>query len=1086
MTRQAGSKVGLGLAFALVLATAALADGGLAARLAALPLAFEPNVGQTAAGVDFLARGPGYTILLSGRGARLALRSPRGDGELLQMSVTGAASTPRAVGGEPLPGVSNYFVGRSPDAWRTGIRQLARVRYESVYPGVDLVYYGTQGELEYDFVLAPGADVGRIRLAYSGSRGLRLEGGDLVIALSGGELRHRAPAAYQDRTRGREAVAVRFRLLGPDEVGFEVDAYDRSRPLVIDPVLSYSTLWGGSMWDTPEGVGVDATGAVYLAGSTQSVDLPLAGSPLQGTFGGSIDTFVAKVSPAGDALVWATFLGGSGSDAAKGLLLDVGGAPIVVGRTGSANFPVTPGALQATLHGGFDVFVAKLSTGGALVASTLYGGAGDDFGEAMELGPGGTLFLTGGTGSSDLPLAGTPVQSTLHGSDDAFVARLGSSLSSLVYATYLGGSGSDTAYAVAVDGPGNAYVFGVTRSTDFPTAGTPFQGANKGNRDAFVAKLNAAGSALVYSTYLGGTLEEETTSIAVDASGQAVVAGTTYSPDFPTGTPYQASLRGSADGYVARLNAAGSGLVFSTYLGGTGVDGVNALEVDGTGNLHVVGFTSSPDFPMAGGPLQGTYGGGDWDIFVARLGPAGATLAWSTFLGGSLVDYASALTLDASGAVYLVGETNSPNFPLAGTPFQTTVRGKTDAFVAKLGSGSSGGPPTAAFTWAPTAPAVGQTITFTDTSTGSPTSWAWSFGDGATSTQRNPTHAYSSAGSKTVTLTAGNPQGSSLRTQTVAVGCQAIAAKPVLSTTSVQPTSVALSWTAVAGATSYELLLPLKGQTLYSGPGLTFTHTPTTPDTGYLYEVHGVNVCGPGPSSDSLWVVTPGGTSYVYWVPVASHAPGANGSQWRTDLGMLNLTAQQASVELRFHAGGTVKTSTALVAAGSLAVHKDAVGQLGASGSGTLELRSNRELRVTSRTYSLLPGSAACFPGGTLGQSYDAVTPAQGLSAGQSAYLSQLAESTSSRTNITLANLGAAAASVTVELHDGAGATLATYTVNLAAGEYTQERAFFARGHTNLTRAYAKVTVTAGQGVIALASVVDNLTNDPTTIPMLR
>ncbi|MCU0292226.1 MAG: SBBP repeat-containing protein [Thermoanaerobaculaceae bacterium] len=1089
MARATGQGKPLAAAIVVVLlaGTGFASEGRLEASFGTLPLAFEANQGQAESGVRYLARGPGFTIFLSGHGAQIALRAGESGSEILGMRLEGAAPSAPVAGEVLLPGVSHYFLGRSPETWRTSVRQFERVRYKGVYPGVDLLFYGAQGDLEYDFVVAPGADPSRIRLAYSGARGLRLDtNGDLVITMAGGELRHHAPVVYQESGGVRHAVDGRFRLAGPESVELELGRYDRTRPLVIDPVLSYSTLWGGSTWDSPTAVAVDASGAVYLTGSTQSVDLPLAGSPVQSTFGGSIDAFVAKVSPAGDTLVWATFLGGAGSDAASSLVLDASGAPIVAGRTASATFPVTPGAMQATLRGGYDVFVTKLSTAGTLVVSTYYGGAGDEFAGAMESGPGGTLFLTGSTRSSDLPLAGTPVQSTLRSTEDAFVAKINASVSSLVYSTYLGGSGSETARAIAVDGSGNAYVLGDTKSTDFPLAGTPFQGTYKGGRDAFVSRLNAAGSSLLYSTYLGGTLEEEATSIAVDSSGQAVVAGTTYSADYPTAAPYQASLKGTGDGYVSKLNAAGSGLVFSTYFGGTGTDGVNGLEVDGAGNVHVVGFTSSPDFPMVGGPLQGTYGGGDWDVFVARLGAAGSTLGWSTFLGGNLVDYASALTLDGSGAIYVVGETNSLNFPLAGAPFQTTVHGKTDAFIVKIGTGSSGGAPTAAFTWSPTAPAVGQVVGFTDTSTGTPTSWAWSFGDGATSAQRNPTHTYSAAGSKTVTLTATNQHGSSLRTQTVAVGCQAITAKPTLTATSVQSTSVTLSWTAVAGATSYELVLPLKGQTLYSGPNLTFTHAPTTPETPYTYEVHGVNVCGSGPSSDSLFLNTPAGASFVYWVPVASHQGGVGTSQWRTDLGMLNLGEQQASIELRFHSGGSVTTSTALVAAQSLAVHQDAVGQLGASGSGTLELRSNRELRVTSRTYNLQPGSAACFANGTLGQSYDAVPAGGGLKLNESGYLSQLVENASSRTNIALANTGTVAASVRVVLLDGSGATLTTYTVGLQPGEYKQERAFFTRGFTNLTRAYAKVTVTAGSGVVALASVVDTLTNDPTTIPLLR
>jgi RHS repeat-associated protein len=669
-----------------------------------LPLSFEANRGQIDTQVKYLARGHGYNLLVNSTELVLVLRKPhpvgrvisapslpfsrgtRRDSEreraspaVLRMTLVGANPQPEILGLDELPGKTNYLIGSDPSRWRSNIPTYAKVKYGAVYPGVDLVYYGNQHQLEYDFVVAPGADPKLIALHFEGMQRLSIDvQGDLIIHTVNEPIRLHRPRIYQEMNGVRQEVSGGYVLRDTHRVGFQVGAYDPAVPLIIDPVLVYGTYLGGSGDDVGLGIAVDAAGHAYVTGYTTSADFPPQVG-LQGNLGGGSDAFVTKLDSTGSALVYSTYLGGSGDDGSNGIAVDAAGHAYVTGFTSSPDFP-TVNPFQASPGGNRDAFVAKLTpTGSAVAYATYLGGTEEEWGLGIAVDAAGHAFVAGFTASSDFPTL-NPLQASSGGNGDAFVAKLSPAGAALAYATYLGGAEEEWGLGIAVDAADHAYVTGFTSSPDFPTA-SPVQGTYGGNRDAFVAKLSPTGMGLVYATYLGGTEEEWGLAIAVDAADHAYVTGFTSSADFPTRTPLQGTIRGASDAFVAKLDPAGSTLVSSTYLGGSGDDGSNGIAVDSTGHIYVTGYTSSPDFPVVD-PVQASPGG-KWDAFAAKLTPTGAALAYATYLGGSGEDSGFAIALDAAGQAHVTGWTDSPDFPTP-APLQLPL-GRSDAFVVKIG-----------------------------------------------------------------------------------------------------------------------------------------------------------------------------------------------------------------------------------------------------------------------------------------------------------------------------------------------------------------------------------------------------------------
>jgi hypothetical protein len=729
----AGSSAGPRAAAKLSLQPKKLPDYGK------LPLSFEPNHGQTNGTVKFVSRGAGYTLFLTPTEAVFSLRqgsnkvsseyaaigksgqttptSGQPPDAVLRVQLVGPNSLASITGLDQLPGKNNYFRGNDPSKWVKDVPTYAKLQYAAIFPGIDLVYYGNQGQLEYDFVVSPGVDSRPIRLNFSGARGLRIDPptGDLVMSVGKQEVRFHKPVAYQNEPAGesKHFVAAEYQLHARNQVSFAVGSYDHTRNLVIDPTLSYSTYLGGSNNDYGTALAMDSSGSAYLTGYTGSTNFPVTAGAFQticggGCAGSTYDAFVSKLDPTGSFLVYSTYLGGSGDDYGQGIALDASGDAYIVGQTLSATFPVTPGAFQTRCGGGSgktcpggDIFITELNPeGNGLVYSTYLGGSGVDQGNAIALDANNDAYVTGFTQSTNFPVTPGAFQNTCTCTTRsvAFVTEMNSTGTALVYSTYLGGSFSDVGYAIALDSSDNAYLTGYTHSSNFPTTPGAFQTSFNADTAAWVTKMNSTGTALVYSTYLGGNTTATTqceacgTSIAVDSSGDAYVCGLTAEQNFPT-TPgaYQTTFMGATNGhdaFITELNPTGSGLVVSTYLGGNGDTGATSIALDASNNIWVRGNTKSTVFPVTPGAFQ-TANAGAYDAFVSELNNAASQLLYSTYLGGSGTEYGGATKLlvvdeNVPPNVYVTGYTNSTNFPVSAGSVQTTLGGENDSFVTKF------------------------------------------------------------------------------------------------------------------------------------------------------------------------------------------------------------------------------------------------------------------------------------------------------------------------------------------------------------------------------------------------------------------
>jgi uncharacterized protein (TIGR03437 family) len=1031
-------------------------------------LSFEANRGQADPQVKFLSRGQGYSLFLTGTEAVLQLRNadfglrnansanPQGEARNPQSAIrdpklsAGSAVNLRLklVGGNPqaevagleeLPGKSNYFIGNDPSKWRTNVPTYAKVEYRDVYPGVNLVYYGNGRQLEHDFVVAPGADPSQIRLAVEGTDKMELNAqGDLVLHASGGEVRLRKPVVYQEIDGARQEVPASFVLDTPhsafhtphsQRVGFEIGSYDSSHPLVVDPVLVYSTFLGGSACDNcgALGIAVDSYGNAYVTGKTTATDLATV-SPLQRSSGGGWDVFVAKLNATGSALVYSTYLGGNGDDRAGGIAVDSFGNAYVTGTTGSTNFP-TASSLQATYGGGGDAFVAKLNAAGsALVYSTYLGGYGSDQGFGIAVDSFGNAYVTGIT-SGNFPTASPFQASHGGGGPETFVAKLNAVGSALVYSTYLGGSGEDYGDGIAVDSSGNAYVTGWTNSTNFPTANAlqaAFGGVSSTGYpygDAFVSKLNQAGSALVYSTYLGGSGGDEGRSIAVDSAGSAYVTGWTNSTNFPTASPLQPTYRGSSrNAFVAKLNAAGSALVYSTYLGGDGMDTGFGIAVDSSGNAYVTGQTYSPDFPKAGSLVLSGYEG----AFITKLNAAGARLVYSDVFGNIGIGYG--IAVDPSANAYVTGIAMYSSFAACIAKIDVaacsyTIAPASRSFTATAATGSVAVTAETGCTW--TAASSASWITITSGSSGN--------------------------GSGTVEYSVAANTGTSSRTGTLTIAGQTFTVTQAAGATcsyAIAPTSASVpaggttgsvtvtapsgctwtatsnaSWIAVTsgasgsgnGTVSYTVAAsssanPLTGTLTIAGQTFTVTQAGAT----CSYAIAPTSASAPaGGTSGSVIVTAPTGcawtaTSNVSWITVSPASGNGNG--------VVGYTVAASSSPL-------ARTGTLTIAGQTFTVTQAAAATLNVSPA-TLSFTAQRgganplaqSLQVTASDASSIPWTA------TSSAAWLSVSPASG--------------NTPANVSVSVNITGLAAGSYTAQVSFASGgSTPATVSVSLNVSE---------------------------------------------------
>lgn len=730
----------------------------LAQSYGKLPMSFEANEGQADDQVKFLSRGDGYTLLLTSDGALLQsankpstqrvgpiLTESRGSAhsEAFQpaahvtLKLLGETLRPTAEGVDQLPGKSNYFIGNDPRKWRTNIPNYSSIRYRDIYSGIDLVYYGNQGHLEFDFIVNPGADPKRIKLAVSGANPsvpLKLtDHGDLVDP-EGEGIRLQKPVVYQRNANGQKhLVDGRYVLESENkvtQVAFELGDYDSRVPLIIDPAVSYATLLGGSRFDAAGGIAVDSSGNAYVTGIACSANFPVSKSAFQTVQPSprlpeipfcedSGDVFVSKLNASGSALLYSTYVGGTDDDAGFRIAIDSHGDAYVAGLTTSADFPTTAAAFQPTFGGGScgsavayfcpDAFITKLNaTGSALVYSTYLGGNSYDFASAITLDSAGNAYVTGYSASSNFPTTAGAFQPGALGQGDSFVVELNAAGSAEVFGTYLGGSGRDYGAGIAVDATG-VYVAGSTRSSDFPVTSGAFQTTFGGSGtspcdeldplcgDAFLAKLKPDGSTLIYATFVGGSDDEAAFSLALDASGSVYIAGETASTNFPTTTnafQKQKAADGCAitpctDAFIAKLNATGTALAYSTYLGGTDNDKAVDISVDSAGNAWITGGTQSKNFPLTANAFTAGVVSPNSISFVTNLKADGSALLFSSLLGSSSgggLSSGTAIKLDGTGKIYVAGGTNDyPNFPTTPGAFQSlNAGGPGDAYIAQI------------------------------------------------------------------------------------------------------------------------------------------------------------------------------------------------------------------------------------------------------------------------------------------------------------------------------------------------------------------------------------------------------------------
>jgi len=704
-----------------------------------LPLAFEANKGQTDSSVKFLSRGTGYSVFLTSGGMVLTLRptqsvtlptasgttskgqpashtaSNRSADTVITFNLVGAASNSRAVGEDPMSTKVNYFIGNDPKKWQTNVQTFAKVRYQNVYPGVDLVYYGNNRQVEYDFVVAPGADASKIQFSVKGADSLNVDGeGNLVLTKGTNQLHFQAPGIYQVVNGARVKVAGNYSLKDSTHVGFTVAPHDNSNTLVIDPVLVYSTFLGGSGDDQGNAIAVDASGNAYVAGITNSSDFPSPNVIVGGTTKLSPSPsavsppnpnllFIVKLDTSGSTLLFADYFGGtSGNDWPSSIAVDSTGSAYVTGQAFSSDFPVL-NAYQPALAGNSNAFLTKFAAdGSSLVYSTYLGGNDNDYAQAVAVDSTGEAIIAGTTSSQNFPLA-NPYQSSISPDQNGvsgtygFFSKFSADGSSLLYSSYLAGNldNSWSPYtlinSLALDSSGNLFLVGGTDTTNYPTTSgaymTTYPAGTSGNLVSFISKFDTSG-AIAYSSYFGGTDYAAASAVALDTNGAAYVTGYDYGVNFPITTtsicdPSSQSCGGT---FVAKFDAAGATLVYSTYLGPNSNSSGVGIQVDANGDAYIIGSSNSSQYTPVN-PIEDYMGGSD--LLIAEIDPTGSSQLFATFVGAAEDEYAYGMAIDSTGAIYVTGSTDSIYFPVTQSAFQGLWGGQSDAFILKIGPGDA-------------------------------------------------------------------------------------------------------------------------------------------------------------------------------------------------------------------------------------------------------------------------------------------------------------------------------------------------------------------------------------------------------------
>jgi Beta-propeller repeat len=627
-----------------------------------LPFTFVENRGEVEPGIRYIGTGPEFKAWFANSGVIFQQGSAKA-----KMDFVGGSPTSTIEAVEPTGAKANYFRGHDPARWKTDLPLFAGLRYQGVWPGIEIRFKADSSRTKAEYVLDPGAGISEIRLRFDGRAEIGADG-SLTVSNSSGQFREDKPLLFQDGDSGRTTVPGGFQEFEDGTVGFTAPLYDKSKPLIVDPAILFSGYVGNASQTTITSVTVNSYYNIIVAGWTIGTDLASPGSAQSSNRGG-VDAFVAGFSPAGGAMIFCTYLGGSGDDRAFGVTVDGLNNTYVTGWTSSANFPVS-NALQQKLSGTRDAFVTKLNpAGNALIFSTYLGGTGVDTGNSIVLDSNNAVIVAGDTTSTNLPVTASAYQRKLAGGQDIFVAKLSLAGNALSFLTYYGGNSTDHCASVKVDPSDQIYFGGATYSTNLPVmhAAQPQSG---GGQDGFVAKLSADASTLLLGTYIGGSggtpgAPEQVNGVDISLGLTLIAVGTTSSTDFPvTPISFQKIFGGgNSDGFIVRINLTTGAVIQSTYFGGSLDDGINAVANDYEGFLYVAGYTTSTDFPILR-QTQNTSGGG-MDAFVAKITPA--KVLYGTYLGGTGNDSANALAVDSRTSIVVAGTTGSANFPVAGS-----------------------------------------------------------------------------------------------------------------------------------------------------------------------------------------------------------------------------------------------------------------------------------------------------------------------------------------------------------------------------------------------------------------------------------